>query len=173
MRGMPGTPTASTERTTRASRGTHHALDETGHRSIWAREQILPPHRGLQFKVYPVVHKLADISSCSRNFGVPTEIVSNNGPQFVRHTYKDMCTDWSITHTTSSPHGENGQICIEEVPKKSRDVNKALLNLCATPVDAHLPAPAKILYGRPVYTTLPGNIPSSTLQKSREINDRL
>ena len=37
------------------------------------------------------------------------------------------------------------------------DINLALLNIRATPLDAKLPSPAEMMFGRPITTTLPSH----------------
>ena len=63
---------------------------------------------------------------------------------------------------TSSPHyarsnglAERYVRYIKGTLKKSSDMQLALLNIRATPVDANLPSPAEMLLGRPLATILP------------------
>ncbi|XP_038064887.1 uncharacterized protein LOC119735255 [Patiria miniata] len=95
-----------------------------------------------------------------------------------------MCEEWSVTHVTSSPRypRSNGMAertvrTVKSVMKKCHetglDINKAMLLLRATPIDAHLPSPPEILFGRPPHTTLPSRDPTGTYQKPLEVNDRL
>nr|XP_054763903.1 uncharacterized protein K02A2.6-like [Lytechinus pictus] len=100
-------------------------------------------------------------------FGVPAEVVSDNGPQFSGKPFKEMCAKWNIKHTTSSPRypRSNGLLermvmhAVKSMIKKCRqtgqDLLEALLHLRATP-QADLPSPAELMYGRKVKTTLPG-----------------
>ena len=142
---------------------------------------------------YPVVHKMTSTTSASVAqataatfglLGVPVEIISDNGPQFAGAAYNDMCAKWSVTHTTASPRypRSNGQAermvrTVKSMLKKCRrtgqDAHMALLHLRATPIDANLPAPAEILFGRPVRTTLPSNNPYDKLQAQADNNEHL
>ena len=99
-------------------------------------------------------------------FGVPAEIVTDNGPQFTGKPFKDMCDRWNVNHTTSSPRyplsnglAERTVRTVKSLIKKCKqtggDVQEALLHLRATP-QADLPSPAEMLFGRQVKTTLPG-----------------
>lgn len=36
--------------------------------------------------------------------GIPTEVVSDNGPQFKSRYFNKFAKDWEFKHTTSSPH---------------------------------------------------------------------
>ena len=124
---------------------------------------------------FPVIRKMHSTSSVSvatvmretfSMFGVPAEIVSDNGPQFSGTPFKDMCEKWNVRHTTSSPRyprsnglAERMVRTVKSLIKKCRqtgqDVQEALLHLRATP-QADLPSPAEMLFGRQVKTTLPG-----------------
>ena len=123
---------------------------------------------------YPVVKRLESLNAkCTIQktkevlamMGVPREMVSDNGPQFLSE-YDAFCEDWGIKHTTSSPRypQSNGFIerqirYIKPILKKCLDTNgdteKALLLVRATPLDSILPSPAEIIFGRPIATTLP------------------
>ena len=99
-------------------------------------------------------------------FGRPDEIRSDNGPQYASETFKKFCRTWGINHTTSSPHyaQSNGFIerqirwvksVIKKCIKTKENVQMALLNLRATPVDNRMPSPAEMLLGRQVASILP------------------
>ncbi|XP_038047666.1 uncharacterized protein LOC119725212 [Patiria miniata] len=125
--------------------------------------------------VFPVVHRLRDTKSAtvvgvtSRTlgmFGAPAEIISDNFQQFVGAPHQDMCASWGISHITSSPRypQSNGFVersvrtvkaLIKRCQKSKQNVDKALLNLRATPIDSKLPYPAEILFGRPPCISLP------------------
>ncbi|XP_071791990.1 uncharacterized protein [Asterias amurensis] len=116
--------------------------------------------------------------------GAPVEIISDNGPQFAGTAYKDMCAKWLVKHTTSSPRypRSNGQAermvrtvksLLKKCHKTNQDVHMAMLHLRATPIDASLPAPAEIMFGRPVRTTLPSNNPYDAMQKHAENHEHL
>ena len=70
------------------------------------------------FSRYPVIRLLrsttgkAITKSIFSMFGVPQEIVSDNGPQYQRE-YNKFCDKWNILHTTSPRH-----------PKSNRTSNK-------------------------------------------------
>jgi hypothetical protein len=126
------------------------------------------------FSRYPVVHKLSSTSATAiinatkqalSMFGVPREIVSDNGPQFGTE-YEQFCDAWGIKHTTSSPHfpQSNGFIerqikyikpLMKKCLKSGGDLHTAMLHIRATPLGTNLPSPAELLFDRPIATDLP------------------
>ena len=42
-------------------------------------------------------------AGCFSIFGPPMEIVTDNRPQYAGKPYNDLCSKWSIKHTTTSP----------------------------------------------------------------------
>ncbi|XP_051552704.1 LOW QUALITY PROTEIN: uncharacterized protein LOC127440265 [Myxocyprinus asiaticus] len=66
--------------------------------------------------------------------GIPEEVILDNGPQFVSHTFQQFAKDCNFKHTTSSPHypQANGEaeraVCtIKSLWAKEKDHHKALL----------------------------------------------
>jgi hypothetical protein len=99
-------------------------------------------------------------------FGIPEELVSDNGPQYDSHAWKSFCATYGIKHTTSSPHyaQSNGMVerCAQTVKKliikslyAGEDTNIALLNYRSTPVSSSIASPAKLLMSRELRTTMP------------------
>lgn len=97
--------------------------------------------------------------------GVPTEIMSDNGPQFLSE-YDSFCEKWGVLHSTSSPRypQSNGFIerqikyikpIIKKCIRSGGDIELALLNLRATPLDSVMPSPAELMFGRAIPTALP------------------
>lgn len=128
---------------------------------------------------YPVVYRLNNTTSATvasltskifSMFGAPAEVVSDNGPQFTGRPYKEMLEKYGVKHTTSSPRypQSNGlaermvqtvKNTIKKTKKSGTDLDVALMDLRATPVDQRLPSPAEMLFGRQIRTCLPSNHP--------------
>ena len=139
------------------------------------------------FSRYPFVKELQAttaatvIASTKEAFamlGVPREVVSDNGPQYLSK-YDEFCNEWGIQHTTCSPkHPQsNGFIerqiryikpIIKKCLKSNGDTNLALLNIRATPLDATLPSPAELMFGRPIPTALPSHTSQIAPEHYRE-----
>ena len=108
-------------------------------------------------------------------FGRPDQILTDNGPQYPFNTFRDL----GIAYVTSSPHyarsnglAERYVRYIKGPLKKSSDMQLALLNIRATPVDATLPSPAEVLLGRPFATLLPGRSEPSMEQHCDRMQER-
>lgn len=126
------------------------------------------------FSRYPVIKELSSTTAASvikatketiSLFGCPREIVSDNGPQYLNE-YDQFCSEWGITHTTSSPRHpqSNGFIerqirylkpIIRKCIKTGSDLNLAMINVRATPLDNIMPSPAELLFKRQLSTVLP------------------
>ena len=139
------------------------------------------------FSRYPIIKLLSTttshsvVSATKETFsmlGVPREIISDNGPQYQRE-YNKFGESWGILHTTSSPRHpqSNGFIerqirYIKPIIKKclatGGDVDLALLNVRATPLDTTLPSPAELMFGRPISTTLPSRSEKTQTDKYHE-----
>ena len=74
------------------------------------------------YSKYPLIFQLAAISSkdvistlkfCFSEFGIPEEIISDNGPQFTAREYQDLAAQYGFRLTTSSPYYPKGHGCIE------------------------------------------------------------
>ena len=99
-------------------------------------------------------------------FGIPKEVISDNGPQYISREYSKFAREWDFKHDSSSPEypQSNGFIerTIQTVKKTLKkafhsgdDPYLALLALRTTPFPNGQPAPATILMNRQLRTTLP------------------
>jgi transposase InsO family protein len=95
-------------------------------------------------------------------YGIPDEVVSDNGPQFSSSEFAKFAKDYEFSHSTSSPHypQANGQVersvqTVKNLMRKSKDINKALLSYRNTSLEGINMSPAQLLMGRRLKTTLP------------------
>ena len=88
--------------------------------------------------------------------GIPSRVVSDNGPQYSSETFKEFAQQWQFDHITSSPKfpKSNGfferQIqtikrALIKAKQAGRDPNLTMLCLQTTPINHNLPTPAKLL----------------------------
>lgn len=103
------------------------------------------------------------------DFGIPVKLISDNGPQFSSLEFQNWCKNWSILHTTSSPHfpASNGlaEAAIKSVKYllskcsntgdiKCDEFQRGLQELRNTPgVDGR--SPSQLLFGAPTRSTIP------------------
>lgn len=94
-------------------------------------------------------------------FGIPEQIVSDNGPQYTSDTWKDFCREYDIEHVTSSPHNPQGNGHAERAVQTAKRILKqedpllALMCYRATPSSSTGVSPAELLMGRKIRTRLP------------------
>ena len=98
--------------------------------------------------------------------GIPDKLVTDNGPQFISHKFKQFAIDLHFSHVTTSPHNHkaNGMVeranqTIRHLMEKSQEDNNnfylALLKLRNTPRHTDTGSPAQRLFGRRTKTKLP------------------
>ena len=99
-------------------------------------------------------------------YGIPKQLVSDNGPQFDSNEFKTFTKSWGIEHTTTSPHHSkaNGKVesavktakrMLRKKTKTGEDQYLALLNIRNVPTQGVDSSPAQRLMGRRTRTLLP------------------
>ncbi|XP_021362545.1 uncharacterized protein K02A2.6-like, partial [Mizuhopecten yessoensis] len=99
-------------------------------------------------------------------YGIPEEIISDNGQEFASYEFKSFSRAYHIEHTTSSPRypQSNGLAkrsvqTVKRLFKKARDDGKdpylALMELRNIPITGIELSPSQLLLGRATRTTLP------------------
>ena len=111
---------------------------------------------------------IAALKATFARFGIPDEVISDNGPQFSSFEFKKFSDHYGFKHTTSSPYfsQSNGQAerCVQTVKnvikkayKSGQDPNIALLNYRNAPVDGVNKSPAQLLMNRRLNSRIPTN----------------
>ena len=127
------------------------------------------------YSKFPEIVKLCDtsantvikeIKSIFARYGIPDELVSDNGPQFACNEFRKFKANWNFTHVTTSPYfaQSNGQVertvkTIKRMFKKAvqgNDVDLMLLEYRNTPIDGtDGRSPAQLLHSRQLRSNLP------------------
>ncbi|CAG9088221.1 unnamed protein product [Plutella xylostella] len=100
--------------------------------------------------------------------GIPSELISDNGPAYSSHEFRAFCQEWGVTHVTTSPNyaqanglSERAVRTVKGIIKKSltsgADLYLGLLNFRATPRHG-ISSPSQLLMGRRLNTRLPVHI---------------
>lgn len=120
--------------------------------------------RWIEIKPLPSLSSNAVIGRMKEIFtthGIPDEIITDNGPQFVADEFKTFSRYYGFQHNTTSPHypQANGEAeAAVKIAKKilsQENVDIALLNYRNTPHSATQISPAQALFGRNLKTRLP------------------
>ena len=105
-----------------------------------------------------VIMKLKGIFA---RWGIPLELVSDNGPQFGSRMFKDFALSYGFKHVTYSPYfaQANGEAeCAVKIAKsilRQEDPMLALMSYRSTPSTATGYSPSEIMLQRQIRTTLP------------------
>lgn len=135
------------------------------------------------FSRFIEIMKLPSLSStsvitCLKSFfarhGIPEEVVSDNGPQYVSWEFGKFAQTYEFKHITSSPYFSQGNGLAERSVKtikgllsRTNDPYLALLAYRATPL-ANGFSPAELLFGRKIRSTVPV-APGSLLPKQIDL----
>lgn len=112
--------------------------------------------------------------------GVPDELFSHNGRQFVSAEMQVFADSWEFIHTTSSPGfpQSNGQAeravqTIKNLLKKAQDSNRDLLEYRNTPLNGIGLSPAQLLMGRRLKSKIPVSKKLLMPKFFRQVRNRL
>lgn len=98
--------------------------------------------------------------------GIPSVLISDNGPQFASQEFLDFTSNWDFEHCTSSPHHPNANGKVESAVKAAEkmltkcamsrtDPCIALLEIRNTPTQGAGTSPAQRLLNRRTRTLIP------------------
>ncbi len=98
------------------------------------------------------------LKSMFARHGIPTEVISDNGPQFSAKYFRKFAKEWGFSHTTSSPRypqangeAERAVRTVKDFLSNTADPYLAPMEYKATPF-ANGYSPAELLIGRKLCT---------------------
>ncbi len=111
-------------------------------------------------------HVIQKLRAQFSRHGVPSKVISDNGPQLSSSDFADFAKTYEFVHVTSSPgypqsngKAENAVKIVKRIMKKSlksgEDPYLALLSWRNTPSEGMNSSPVQRLYGRRTRTLLP------------------
>lgn len=108
--------------------------------------------------------------------GIPSVVVSDNGPQYASQEFKEFAKDWGFTHVTSSPlypqangEAERAVQTAKNILRKNANPYLGLLAYRSAPIH-NGKTPSQILMSRMLKTTLPSvreNLEPSVVNKEQ------
>ena len=111
-------------------------------------------------------HIASHFSEMFGEYGWPDTLLTDNGPCYASHEFKQVILDMSVNHITSSPHYPQSNGLAEKyvqivknlfvkAHEEGTDYQKALMIYRNTPLDDNLTSPMQILHGRTARSDLP------------------
>ena len=134
---LPGEPGGASSTTSPRSRCAIHTVDQGGQRYVPDQRGQLSACQRLSLQVLSCredalnnqLYNRQQVCTVVQHVWPTTEIVSDNGSQYVGQPYEDMCSKWNIKHTTTSPRYPQSNGLIERqvrtVKGLSRNVRRS------------------------------------------------
>lgn len=104
---------------------------------------------------------MSKLLSIFARFGIPEELLTDNGPQFSSQQFKDFMSKYDIQHTTSSPYYPQANGLAERAVRTAKSILRqpdprlALLSCRDAATEPTKESPARLLMGRRLRTTVP------------------
>jgi len=104
---------------------------------------------------------IGKIKTSFARFGIPQEVISDNGSQFSCSAFEEFAKSWGFVHSTCSPYHSQANGAAESGVKIAKkivqqdDPHLALLTYHATPIAATGISPAEAMLNRKLRTSLP------------------
>ena len=121
---------------------------------------------------------ICHLKSQFAKYGIPDELIIDNGPQYSSLAFKKFSNNYGFLHTNSSPknsqaNGEAEQAAetIESLLKKAQHPYKALLNYRNTPLEGIGLSPAQLLMGHRLKTSLPTHADLLKTHRAQEVKE--
>lgn len=112
------------------------------------------------------IQVITQLKSIFARHGIPKIVISDGGPQFSSHYFKQFSNEWQFTHIMSSPLYSQSNGLVEKnvqtlkkmlikAKNDHKDLYLTLLHYRNTPIDEKIGSPAKLLMSRYLRDNLP------------------
>ena len=105
---------------------------------------------------------ITQVKSAFARHGIPSEVISDNGPQYFSKEFESFAKSWEFKHATTNPLNPQANGLVEKavqtvkslLTKVKRDPYPALLEYRNTPIE-DVGSPAQILMSRRLRSIIP------------------
>ena len=115
---------------------------------------------------YTATNVIVKLKAHFARYGIPEQIMSDNGPPFSSEPFREFCRSWGVQCVTSSPgHSQSNGMAesavkaakkmLQKTAETGEDAYLALLEIRNTPRQGVGASPAQLLLGRQTRTLLP------------------
>ena len=146
------------------------------------------------YSKFPIIRKMIGLTTSNMvisimkqvfsEHGIPSRVVSDNGPQYYSEAFKEFVQQWQFDHITSSPNFPKSNGFIErqiqtikraliKAKQAGRDPNLAMLCLQTTPINHNLPSPAELLNNRILRSNLIAKVSTPRFSNTDHIREEL
>ena len=146
------------------------------------------------YSKFPIIRKMNGLTTSNMvistmkqifsEHGIPSRVVSDNGPQYSGEEFKEFAHQWQFDHVTSSPKFPKSNGFIErqiqtikraliKAKQAGRDPNLAMLCLRTTPINHNLPSPAELLNNRILRSNLIAKVSTPIFSNTDHIREEL
>ena len=146
------------------------------------------------YSKFPIIRKMNDLTTSNMlistmkqifsEHGIPSRVVSDNGPQYSSEAFKEFAQQWQFDHITSSPKFPKSNSFIErqiqtikraiiKAKQAGRDPNLAILCLRTTPINHNLLSPAELLNNRILRSNLIAKVSTPRFSNTDHIREEL
>ena len=146
------------------------------------------------YSKFPIISKMNGLTTSNMvistmkqifsEHGIPSRVVSDNGPQYSTEAFKEFAQQWQFDHIISSPKFPKSNRFIErqiqtikkaliKAKQAGRDPNLAMLCLWTTPINHNLPSPAELWNNRILRSNLIAKVLTARFSNTDHIREEL
>ena len=146
------------------------------------------------YSKFPIIRKMNGLTTSNMvisimkqifsEHGIPSRVISDNGPQYFSEAFKEFAQQWQFDHITSSPKFPKSNGFIErqiqtikraliKAKQAGRDPNLAMQCVRTTPINYNLPSPVELLNNRILRSNLIVKVSTPRFSNTDHIREEL